>query len=64
MNNSQVSKTNNTERNGVNKQKTCTHIHMHTANTQRKITLEHYLACTVEWTWKWKSQHYVLVLNG
>ena len=32
--------TNNTDRNGVNKQNTHTHTHTHTPNTQRKITLE------------------------
>ena len=24
---------------------------------------KHCLACTLEWTWKWKSQHYVVVLH-
>ena len=32
--------TNNTDRNGVNKQNTHTHTHTHTLNTQGKITLE------------------------
>ena len=32
--------TNNTDRNGVNKQNTHTHTHTHTPNTQRKVTLE------------------------
>ena len=23
-----------------------------------------HLACTLEWTWKWKSQRYIVVLHG
>ena len=25
---------------------------------------KHYLACTLEWTWKWKSDHSAVVLHG